>query len=159
MERLDHVEDRPVVLHDLTFGDFENQPIGRHAGFGQARGHRVGEVSVIEVADRHVDRDRQTGPIGNRGERLLEHGMGEIGDEPRDLTQLDELIRPEQPETVVLPAGQRLHLMDASAAKVDLGLVPDPQAAIEKVTELTHQGEAVERMSIVISHIEPVGHT
>ena len=108
VQRTEHVEDRPVVLHDLPLGDLEDQALGGDVVRGQRLEHELGQRAVVEIANRHVHRHPDIRPGRHRPDRFIQDPEGELADQTRQLTELDELARADQPEARMLPPGERL---------------------------------------------------
>src|SRR6266446_4666706 len=133
------------VRNDRALGDLETQLLGRHLPGAQQLLHRVGQLSIEQVARRQVDRDPDvnTGlrPGMDLAERLVEHPRRQRLDQVRLFRRWDEVVRRQQPVHRVTPADQRLDLRRLAVDRRHDRLVVEHQLElVDRVAELPDQG-------------------
>jgi hypothetical protein len=135
------------IHHDGALGELDHQQLRGNLVAGEQLADLAGELEVEEAPGGHVDRDRElvagVAPLAALAQGLVEHVVGQGGDEPGPFGQGDELIRRDQTMFGVLPAHQRLHPEDLPGVGADLGLVVQQQLLLlQGPAQLAEQGEA-----------------
>ncbi len=111
-------------------------------------------TAISNSASLPVDRDR-------RGDRLLEHEVGQLADAVVLLGSGNELGRGDRTLFGVRPARERFGADDPAGRKVELGLIRNPHfAAVDRIVELAEHRQLprgiLEAVGIVELPLEPV---
>lgn len=131
-------------MNDLSilrsFGDLEHEQLGRKSGALERAGDGRGEIVLVQLSDRRVDRDIERAlsaerevPLADLRARPLEHPAAQRHDRPGLLGHADELSGGKPTPFRVSPAHQRLDPHDARRLQRDDRLVVD---AIDQDSEL-----------------------
>ena len=116
------------MVHQDAFGQFQFQARGLEAGFGEQSPHQAGQVALVELAGRQIDRHAQPGPavlmqLADFADGGAQHPLAQRQHQAAVLGDRDEAGRRQQPEFGVIPADQRLGAGDGVGAKIPFGLV------------------------------------
>ena len=121
------------VLHGERLGDLELEQPRRQPGFLERLRHHLGELRIVELPRREVDRDLQAALGADEGRPaagFAQHPFADLEDQAALLGDLDELARRHQAALGMLPAHQRLVADHFAALRLDDALVVQPQLAL-----------------------------
>ena len=141
--------DRLGIAHQARFGDLDFQPVGGEPRGGKRRFEYFGEVRLLELHRRDVDRDahRRAGvlrPAGGVAAGLLQRPAAKRRHQLAFLGDLNEGIGHQHTVPGMLPAHQRLGADDPARGKLELGLVVQPQLVRRQGTaKIAGQADAV----------------
>ncbi len=130
------------VVLQRALGHLEAQRRGVDAGIARGAGHHLGEVGPLQLARRHVGRDRErhvvAGVAGGAGDvaRLREDPRAHRHDDAGLLGHPQEVARRHDAAHRVVPAQERLDRDAVTGGEVELGLEQHPQlVAVERAPE------------------------
>ena len=152
----------PVAVEQDGFRDLELEPLRQQAAIRESRFHDPGQVALLELRRRQVDRELYlSGPSGGVRTSLPQYLFAEGNDQAALLRQRDELARQDQTARGVAPAHQRFHHGELVALDLQHGLVVELEfvagnglaQVIFQLAPLTDAGfdRAVEQMESIAS--------
>ena len=114
------------VLDGHAFGDFEFQPVRMQAGPLQHVHHRIGQVALLELAGRDIDRHRHVETFAHPDTRRLagrfEYLFADLVDQAGFLRQRNEGRRGNDLAIVASPARQGFRPDNLAGLEIDLWL-------------------------------------
>jgi len=125
-------DDDGALIQEHALGDLEHQMVRGQLMLGEDLRDHGGQVDVLEIDRRQVDRDAGNVEPGSPPDRHLPAGLADrphadLLDQPAFLGKRDEFCRRDLAQHRVMPARQRLDAMDRAVAGADLRLVVQAQ--------------------------------
>ena len=131
------VQSERLAFHDAAFGQFQRDPLRRHAGFGKHPGQASRQILLqqllagqVDVHDEAVERNAQRVPSFQCQAGLADHPLAHLDDQAGILGDRDEMVGRNRALRLILPAHQGLGTADVPAFQADHRLVMHRQRAL-----------------------------
>ena len=145
------------ILQQGVFGQLDFQPVGRKTFLAQDREDVVGEVGVVELGRRNVDRQEEVlRPVAGMMAGLAQDLVAHRGDQAAVLGDGDELLGRQHAALGMIPARQALEADNGVVLEVHQRLIVGLDlAAHDGRAQVLLQGRAAPQLGVHVGLEEP----